>query len=223
MRGYSQYIHFIQPPTTSYTRKCDSQAVLKIDLSGPYKGAKFILNYADRPRLWTLDISDSPTGDGYGGDNGTTSNMAETHIFNKQMRIYGNNLPGFLDATINGPGLLMKVVDNVVKRGSKLTIDITDEKIEWAHGGKKNYIESRFLYTLQSQNTTYGDVENNLYAGFNRVVAGSYRSGSGLCTAQITLYQGSTSKLTLCHIFLIVMHDFINHLFSCSQICYSAL
>ena len=40
--------------------------------------------------------------------------MAEIQIFNKQMRIYGNSLPGYLDATIDG-GLLLKVVDDIFK------------------------------------------------------------------------------------------------------------
>ena len=80
---------------------------MRIDLSGPYKSARFTLTY-ERPRLWTFDLSDSPYGDGYGNDGGYTSNMAEAHIYNRQLRIYGNNLPGYMDASIDG-GLLLKV------------------------------------------------------------------------------------------------------------------
>ena len=188
VRGYSGYVTFLTAPKPSDNRKCDAQAVVHIDFSGPFKSAKFSLEY-DRPKLWTLDITDSPTGDGYGDDNGTTSNMAETQIFNKQMRIYGNNLPGYLDATIDG-GLLLKVVDDIVQKGQKVNIEIGNERIEWYEKETKQTIESRFLYTLDGQNTTYGEIDYDIYVGLNRVVGGNYRTGSGLCKAVITLQQG---------------------------------
>lgn len=153
-----------------------------------FQVAKFQFEY-DRPRLWSLDITDSPYGDGYGGDNGTTSNMAETQIFNRQMRIYGNSLHGIQDASIDG-GLLLKVVDDLVKKGSTLVMEISDEKIEWYEGETKQFIESKFLYTLSGQNTTYGSVDYDVYIGLNRVVAADYRTGDGLCKATITLVKG---------------------------------
>ena len=186
VKGFSEFITFLSPPIPSKRRgKCEGQSVMKIDFSGPYRTAKFRLNY-ETPRLWTLDISDSPSGDGFGGDNGTTSNMAETQIFNKQMRIYGNSLPGYLDASING-GLLLKVVDKAVTKDGTVFLEISDERIEWMIGGVKQFIESKFLYTLNGQNVTYGEKDHNVYVGLNRVVAGSFRSGSGLCNATITL------------------------------------
>lgn len=172
----------------SFSRRCSVQSVVKIDFTGPFSSARFQLYYS-RPRMWTLDISDSPFGDGYGGDNGTTSNMAEAHIYNKQLRIYGNNLPGHLDAAIDG-GLLLKVVDNFAKREQEAVIDISDERIDWVHDGKKSHIESKFLFTISGQNTTYGRPEYSVYAAFNRVIAGKYREGSGLCRVVITLLKG---------------------------------
>ncbi|CAH1786874.1 unnamed protein product [Owenia fusiformis] len=197
VEGYSKYIDFIAPPTISWSRNCDSQAVVRIDLSGPFKSAKFHLNYGDRPRMWTLDISDSPTGDGHGGDNGTTSNMAEMQIFNKQMRLYGNSLEGYFDATING-GLLIKVVDDFIKRGTKVVIDVSDEKVEWQQNDTKDFVDSKFLFTLDGQETLYGKTDYNLYAGFNRVVAGTYRSGSGLCKVAITLHEDPAAAMNEC-------------------------
>ncbi|XP_013414319.1 signal peptide, CUB and EGF-like domain-containing protein 1 isoform X2 [Lingula anatina] len=189
VKGYSPYITFIVPPTPSRNRKqCTSQAVLRLDFSGIYKYAKFHLDYGDRPRLWTLDISDSKTGDGYGGDNGTTSNMAETHIFNRQLRLYGNSLPGYNHNTING-NLLLKVVDNIVKKGSKITIEIADERVDWIVGNVKDFVESKYLYTLDGQEAVYGEKDYYVYAGFNRVVAGTFRNGSGLCRVGISMHE----------------------------------
>ena len=185
VRGYSKYISFVKHPSFSSGR-CDSQAVIKIDFSGPYKGAELVLHYGKSPRLWTLDISDSKTGDGYGGDDGTTSNMAEVQIHNRQMRIYGNMLPGYMDATSDG-GLLIKTIDGFVTKGSKATINISDEKLEWARGKIKDFLQSKFLFTLNGQQTEYGEVDYNVFIGFNRVVAGSFRNGSGLCSVNIKL------------------------------------
>lgn len=107
VKGYSNHISFLASPSPAPDRSCSARAVVRIDFSGLYNRARLTLDY-DKPKLWTLDVSDSITGDGYGGDNGTTSNMAETQIFNRQLRIYGNSLPGYLDAVIDG-GLLLKV------------------------------------------------------------------------------------------------------------------
>ncbi len=188
VKGYSQYISFLKSPNpTLNPSDCSAQAVVKLDFSGPYDRARFTLAY-DTPRLWTLDISDSPFGDGYGGDNDSTSNMAETQIFNRQLRIYGNSLPGYLDASIDG-GLLLKVVDNVVKKHRRLSIDVSDERVDWRTRKQREFIESKFLYTLSGQNTSFGEKDYDVYAGFNRVVSGPFRHGSGLCEVTITLFQ----------------------------------
>ena len=188
VKGYSPYISFVSTPTTTPDRLCNGQAVIKMDFSGPYKGAKLLLDYGESPRLWTLDISDSPTGDGFGGDNGTTSNNAETQIHNRQLRIYGNSLPGYMEASTNG-GNLMKVVDNFVKKGSKVSLDISDERVEWIQGRKRDYMESEFLFTLSRQATLFGRMEQDVFVGFNRVVRAPHRHGSGLCRVTISLYE----------------------------------
>lgn len=185
VKGYSEYITFLTSPRPSLSNVCNAQAVVKINFAGPYQVAKLQL-YFVRPRLWTLDIADSPFANGYGGGNGSTSNMAEMHIFNRQMRIYGNSLPGYRDATING-GLLMQIKDNFVRKKESIVVEVSDERVDWTVAGKKEFIESKFLYTLSGQNTTYGEAERDIYVGFNRIVVGDYRTGSGLCRAAITL------------------------------------
>lgn len=109
------------------------------------------------------------------------------------MRIYSNRLPGYLDATIDG-GLLMRVEDDAVsaRKYSSLTIDVSDERVAWTQGdhGRRQFIESKYLYTLAGQDTLYGSVEQAIYVGFNRVVADHYRNGSGLCAVNITIGYG---------------------------------
>ena len=42
IRGSSKYITFLDSPPISSKQRCDSQAVLKVDLSGPFKAARFV-------------------------------------------------------------------------------------------------------------------------------------------------------------------------------------
>lgn len=67
-------------------------------------------------------------GDGYGGDYGIISNMVEIQIYNKQLWVYGNDMLGYMDVFFNG-GLLIYIMDNFVKRGFCVKLDISDERI----------------------------------------------------------------------------------------------
>jgi len=63
----------------------------RLNLAGPFTRVQLTLDYA-RPRLWTLDVSDSPKADGYGSPDvdGVDSNHAETQV--KYAKITGQRL-----------------------------------------------------------------------------------------------------------------------------------
>jgi len=52
-----------------------------LNLAEPFTRVQLTLDYA-RPRLWTLDVSDSQKADGYGSPDvdGLDSNLAETQV-----------------------------------------------------------------------------------------------------------------------------------------------
>jgi len=111
-------------------------------------------------------------------------------VFNRQLRIYGNSLPGHRDASVDG-GHLLKVVDSVVARKhNRLTLEVGHQLVEWRiRRNRKRYIKSRFLYDLRSVAGGTGNQSAAvIYVAFNRVVAGNFRSGTGLCRAVVTLY-----------------------------------
>ena len=188
IEGQEDYIKVLVEPKRSPTYgSCDGQAVLKISFTGPYRLARFFLDYSETPRNWTLDISDSPGGDGMGGDGDITSNMAELQIRDKQMRIYSNGLSGYASETLNG-GLLLKIVDGIVDTGSKLKMEISDQKVKWNNRkSRKGLIESKYLFTLNGQIPEWGEMDNEIYVGLNRVPASTSRTGSGLCRATIIM------------------------------------
>jgi len=104
-------------------------------------------------------------------------------VFNEQMRIYSNDLPGHRDVSIDG-GHLLKVVDRVVTRKhSRLVLGVSNGRVDWrARRSRRQFIESKFLFSLP-RGTSAG-----LYVGMNRVIADDFRAGSGLCRAVVSLF-----------------------------------
>jgi len=123
-------------------------------------------------------------------------------VFNRQLRIYGNSLPGHRDASVDG-GHLLKVVDRVVARKhNRLALEVGHQLVEWRiRRNRKRYIKSRFLYDIRRVGNGAGDASTNqtggiLFVAFNRVIAGNFRSGSGLCRADVTLYPDQGTQNT---------------------------
>lgn len=191
----SSQVSFLYGPTASSSSdRCDGQAVVRLDFSGPYKKAKIELIYGAEPLLWTASISDAPTSYGFGSNYGYSSNCAAAEVFNHQFRVYSNKQPGFMYDSKDGNSL-MALADEVVEKGANMTIDIADEAIFWkthftnsSAEPYRDYIKnSRHLFTLSGQEPTFGPpTDSYVYAGFNRVPYGNFHNGSGLCRVRIT-------------------------------------
>lgn len=191
----------LQSPGPSTTIPCSSQALLRLDFSGPYNKAKFELGYGSEPHLWSFLVSDSPATYGFGGNHQYTSNCASVQVFNHQLRIYSNVLPYYRLYSKDGH-TLVDVEDNAVAKGSNLTVKISDKTVEWRaeRNTKTSFIDSfrsnenrdshnsDFLFTLSGQDTLFGPREYYIYAAFNRVPLGAFHNGSGLCHAKVTLF-----------------------------------
>lgn len=201
LSGSNPYITVLQTPSPSTTIPCSSQALLRLDFSGPYNKAKFELNYGGDPHLWSFLVSDSPAAYGFGGNHQFTSNCASVQVFNHQLRIYSNVLPNYRCHSKDGH-TLFDVEDNAVAKGSNLTVNISDKMVEWRaeRRTKTSFIDSfRFnenrdrkssdhLFTLSGQETLFGPREYFIYAAFNRVPLGAFHNGSGLCFAKVTFF-----------------------------------
>ncbi|CAH3132489.1 unnamed protein product [Porites lobata] len=197
VQGSKSQVHLIHGPTTSSKPgMCDGQALVRLDFSGPYKKAKIELMYGREPRLWTATISDSERSYGFGSNYDFSSNCASVQLYNRQFRIYSNRLPGYMFKTIDGDSL-MTVLDDVVDKGVNMTIDISDETVNWkTHSGNRTkffydvkppFRNNKYLFTLSGQAPVYGPpTDSYVYAGFNRVPYGNFHNGSGLCRVKIT-------------------------------------
>lgn len=210
---WSPYLTIISGPTPGKTSQtCDSQALVRINLQGPYKRARFSLKYGEEPKGWSFVISDCANDYGFGGNFNFSSNCASTQVFNRQFRIYGNVLPGYIKESTNG-NTLIKVSDRMVNRGAHLEVEIGDRFVSWNNTGRsrrQGNIRSKYLYTLNGQSTLYGPLEYYVYVALNRVPHGSFRNGTGLCEVTIKMTRAEENvcsrgrhmcdKNAICHV-----------------------
>lgn len=179
---HNQFITLVQPPIDA---NGDSwlETLVKIDFKG-FRTVKFIVNYDTTPSGWTVNIGDSASNDGYGGDGGTQSNDAEMQIVNGNMAVFGNDYN-----TPAGGQIIQGNVPKLVSNGSRIELEVSNQKLGWNNDkGLQNSLKSPYLYAAASQADATGAVNSSIYASFNRVISGrSDRLGSGVSKVTILL------------------------------------
>ena len=143
---------------------------------------------------WNFNIGDS-SNDGYGGDAGHTSNAAEVHNINDDLFVYSNILPGY-ENFANKDSLQADLKRDVMR--TYVTVTVGDELLEFDnHRGAHYQYQSPYLFTLNGQKPTYGEVNYDIFFSMNRVVypySYTSRTGVGLCTVEIKADSCSTSS-----------------------------
>jgi hypothetical protein len=163
------------------------QAVLKIHLDAVfYRGAVVTAKYTGEPDLWTLNIGDSSSNNGFGGDGATQNNDAEIQIRRNVLGVYGNDYMG-----IGETDRFLYEMPNIVKQGDELVFTILNNKVELIHSTGKQVYTSPYLFALNGQPDNEGPVNYDIFAAFNRVISSSSRSGSGLGKVEIRLIPAS--------------------------------
>ena len=177
----TDFVNFIVSPTDSNN---DSylETVLQINLNdlannNPFDIAHFKVNYDSTPTGFSVNIGDSITNNGYGGDSSTQSNDAEIQIFN-------NNLTVFASDTGGSRQLANKV--NFASSNSTVKLTVGNELFV-GNGNSSVNLSDPALYALNGQSDTQGTVNYNIYAAFNRVIDTNSRIGSGAKSVTITL------------------------------------
>lgn len=108
------------PAITFVSQPANHQAVVKVNFDPKvytHTKAIFEVSYNSSPTDWTVDICDSKSCNGYGGDAGDTSNAAEAEILNTNLNVYSNTLAGYQAATLDGH-LRMLTKTNIVGPGN---------------------------------------------------------------------------------------------------------
>ncbi len=169
------------------------ETVLKINLNdpnldNPFDVAEFQVEYDGMPTDWTVNIGDSRTNNGFGGDGGTQSNDAEAQILDDTLSVYANDTIGPPEVNrllVNLPGF--------ASEDSTVNFEVSDQFLEWDNNSDTSgNLNSPFLYALNGQPDSEGPINYDIFAAFNRVIAGGTspsagRIGSGVDTVTITL------------------------------------
>jgi serine/threonine protein kinase len=130
------------------------------------------------PKGWTFHVSDSPTGNGFGGDRGTHSNDAELHITGQTLLLYGSDY-----------------VSSRVLHEDKNYIEAEgcSERSFWIEDGRAQASEP--CMTVQSEGSlrifppedAEGKPDGLWHVGLNRSFASSARKGTGLVRAEFCI------------------------------------
>lgn len=199
----SQYVSVQEPSSGEYVVTINTRP------SGytHYRSVMFSIYNNGSPSGWSINIGDSSTNNGWAGDAGTQSRDAEIQVYNNALSVYENQH--------GGSGSIHSQSGHLPNYDSKnVRYKIEDRKFSYwknFNTSSTTRVVSKDLFALDNQNDTEGPENYTIYAGFNRTVGSSYRSGSGITTVYVYLQDpidynyslidpGSDYSLTLKHL-----------------------
>jgi len=165
-----------------------NQMLLRLTLdprSTGYVKARFDVSYGNTPSGISVNIGDSISNGGSGGDNGNQSNNAEVQLENHQLSVYGNDYtqPG---NTLDSKRQL-KLLRDAVRSGETIALEVSNEHLGINTAGGIEVVNSSDLFALNGQEDRRGNMNYDIYAAFNRNIAGTV-GGSGVTRVVVTLY-----------------------------------
>lgn len=170
--------------TFVYGPPAGGRTVMKVTLSPDvapvYRSAKFNICYNAAPMNYTVNIGDSSTNNGYGGDAATQSNDAEMQIVGQKLTVFGN------DQILTGPRDML-TISNFVTGPVCKALKVSDQQLDI---GANTILKSYVLYALAGQPDSEGPVNYDIYAAFNRVISpqNTDRVGTGVSKVTVTLF-----------------------------------
>lgn len=205
---WSRFVKLVQRKEFSDANKDGwYEAVIEITLD-PAKDcgcATFRIFYDAPPEFFTVNIGDSPTNDGYGGDAGTTLDAAEMQILGSHLAVFTSGRPRGGTSPIE----MLYESDLPPLAGRSIDLEVCDQTLGFTlPAGRGNPAPLRWrlqtvnlglLYSLARAPApgTSGDAPapggNQIYAAFNRVIhvkdgpASHNRVGSGVRRVEISL------------------------------------
>lgn len=137
----------------------------------------FRVEYGARtPQGITVNIGDSQSNQGQGGDNGNHEHNAELVVNGSDLTVFGSHEAGHLSRQAGA-----------IKAETLAYFEISDQAVRWVAGDHAEALESRYLYALGGQYDRLGR-DYIIYAGFNRPARlGRTDFGSGIVRVQIYL------------------------------------
>jgi len=162
----------LEGPTPNPDPECQGwfSALVKISIPEGCSRAHIWLEYEGMPTGWTVNIGDTLTNNGFGGDQGEPDSEAELQVLDETLSVYSvATSPGVVD--------LLAQEDMGLTDGA-LQICVGDQFVSW--GQPFTALEtpsSELLFKLPDPASAE---PNTVYLGVNRVVAGTNRRGCGV-------------------------------------------
>jgi hypothetical protein len=169
------------------------EVVLQVDLD-PRRGcgcAVFRVFYEGEPRGFTVNLGDSPTNDGYGGDAWSTRFDGEVVVFNRDLEAFRAERKGS-PAEVRIFGLRQLPL-----AGRVLELEVCDQSVRFALGEMTGFVNTYASHELISIRPRRGQdkdtADSRIYAAFNRVIhrrAGRpshERFGTGVRRVEVSL------------------------------------
>ncbi|KAL8609831.1 hypothetical protein ACOMHN_020666 [Nucella lapillus] len=174
MKGVLKFT-FTPPHTPSLRRRRHRDGGDDDDGGGDGERRRLLLEMEfRRPYRWVFNIGDSSANNGFSGDGSVQENDCEAQGYGQAFAVYAS------DKHTNGRQKLLKMADHFIH--DKLTLVISDQSISWDnHRGTAANLTHNSLFALSGQYDRQGAVNYDVYLGLNRVIAGHYRRGHGLC------------------------------------------
>ncbi|XP_053376334.1 uncharacterized protein LOC123526752 [Mercenaria mercenaria] len=183
-------------------KECSRQATFKVtfdklpssstglchtDIYTQRRMLKVQMYFSDKYRnLWMFNIGDSPSNDGWSGDYGDTEYEAEIQAVSQTVAVYANNV----NRTDCRAQLLYQYNGATNTSTSKVNVWIANHYLKVANdNGLCERNCNKCLYGLNGQYTP-GSINQDIHVAANRVVAGSYRNGYGLCFMKMSWVGG---------------------------------
>ncbi|MEE8522307.1 MAG: serine protease [Thermoanaerobaculia bacterium] len=188
--------HTCDDGIVTVTYSSGSYRVAKIDLSDGYQSLDVLVDVCN-PSSYVMHFADSPTCDGWGGDGATTVHNAESHVHGTAFYFWGVDVPSL---SITDPAVLELGV--LPASGCyQVQWSIQEDRLRFDDDGDTSDsaridLTSFRSFEIAPYNEPDGEDPGGLdadlwYAGLNRTVGSSSRTGSGVTKACFVLSQST--------------------------------
>ena len=159
-------------------------AALKIVIPGAPNActqANIVVEYEGTPKLWSTNLGDSPTNDGFAGDAGTTDHEAEIWVLGEDLSLAPAD--AIHPFTIDNP----LVTQHLALTDSSLKFVVKNQFVSWGQPyGLVQTPATKNLFAIPDTSVPAAD-QRAIYLGLNRVITGlAGRTGCGARRVMIT-------------------------------------
>lgn len=151
-------------------------ALVKVSLPAGCTGLNVWVQYEGDPDGWTLNVGDSVSNDGFGGDSGSSpeGQNAELQILDERLGVYS--------AATEPSGVDTLVTQQLALKDGGFNVVVGNQALSW--GNPYSAMASEDIQDLFFLGANPDNLD--VYVGLNRVVSGTFRSGCGLRRALLT-------------------------------------